>query len=450
MTQPPSTPQRRTAVAPIPPGHGGVPPPTGPPVPIVAPIMDIAIQVREAEAPYCLDDDQRNQFINGVKSAVAPHAYAKGMCRHFQNGDNDATSIGVWVYGVPAQDDEILKALHNLDFIKSDEMFAFMFPSAGIRIQAQEAFDATAPNILTSGGDVDANGPIHLTGISVEFAPETSSVATVITGFDTTPWPDVPFTLTLTDSLSLTDGVITDVATSKLVTDTSWMSAVEVFVTALLGSVWPPLAALSYAFFSVEEVVIATTGAPSTPTGVGHAVAAGLPTQLPIPGGLDLCFTYMRCEVGAGGLVAGGVLYTQKRSPKVLIAPAPTAIPQFSGYPPLNVAIAQGGFATVALQAVAYDMLKPVSYQWSSDGHLDHVATDVVHDTSTATVRFSASAAAGVLLTGSVTVEATDADGMTATATMPIALHVISTSPPTDGTSPICWKKPWLCPPAGR
>ena len=249
MTQPPNTPRRRTAVAPIPPGHGGIPPPTGPPVPIVAPIMDIAIQVREAEAPYCLNDDQRDQFISGVKSAVAPHAYAQGMCRHFQNGDNDATSIGVWVYGVPAQDDEILKALHNLDFIKSDEMFAFMFPSAGIRILAQETFDASTPNIYSSGGELDANGPIHLTGISVEFAPETSSVATVITGFDTTPWPDVPFTLTLTDSLSLKDDVITDVATSKLVTDTSWMSAVEVFVTALVGSVWPPLAALSYAFF---------------------------------------------------------------------------------------------------------------------------------------------------------------------------------------------------------
>ena len=85
-------------------------------------------------------------------------------------------------------------------------------------------------------------------------------------------------------------------------------------------------------------------------------------------------------------------------------------------------------------------MLRPVSYRWSGDGHLDHVGTRA-HDTSTATVTFSASAAAGELLTGSVTVEATDADGMTATSTMPIALHIISTSPPTDGTSPICWKK---------
>jgi hypothetical protein len=447
-----NTPQRRTAVAPIPPGHGGVPPPTGPPVPIVAPIMDIAIQVRQADAPYCLDDDQRDQFINGVLSAVAPSypdARAEGVCRQFPHGENDATSIGVWLYGVPAQHDQMLKALHDLDFIKSDEMFAFMFPSAGIRIQAQETFAASAPNIYSSGGELDANGPIHLTGISVEFAPETSSVATVITGFDTTPWPDVPFTLTLTDSLSLKDDAISDVATSKLVADTSWMSAVEVFVTALLGSVWPPLAALSYAFFSVEEVVIATSGAPSNLTGVGHAVAAGLPVQLPIPGGLDLCFAYTRCEVGAGGLLAGGALYTQQRSPKVVIAPGPTAIPQFSGYPPLNVAITRGGFATVALQAVAYDMLRPVSYRWNSDGHLDHVGTGA-HDTSTATVTFSASASAGELLTGSVTVDATDADGMTATATMPIALHVISTSPPTDGTSPICWKKPWLCPPAGH
>jgi hypothetical protein len=452
MTQPPSTPRRRTAVAPIPPGHGGVPPPTGPPVPIFAPIMDIAMQVRQAEAPYCLDDDQRDQFINGVLSAVAPSypdAHVEAVCRQFPRGENDATSIGVWLYGVPAQHDEILKALHNLDFIESDEMFAFMFPSAGIRIQAQETFDASAPNIYSSGGELDANGPIHLTGISVEFAPETSSVATVITGFDTTPWPDVTFTLTLTDSLSVANDAISDVATSDLAVDTSWMSAVELFVTALVGSVWPPLALLSYAFFSVEEVVIITSGAPSNLTGVGHAVAAGLPSQIPIPGGEDLCFAYTRCEVAAGGLVAGGAMYTQQRSPKVVIAPAPTAIPQFSGYPPLNVAIAQGGFATVALQAVAYDMLRPVSYRWSSDGHLDHVGTGA-HDTSTATVTFSASASAAGLLTGSVTVEATDADGMTATTTMPIALHVISTSAPTDGTSLICWKKPWLCPPAGH
>lgn len=447
------TPPRRTAaVAPIPPGHGGIPPPTGPSLPIFAPIIDIAIQVRNPEAPYCLDDDERDQFINGVRSAVAPsypNAHVEALCRHFPGGKKDATSIGVWLFGVPTQHDEILKALHNLDFIGSDEMFAFMFPSGAVRIQAQEQFDATAPNIYSSGGELDANGPIHLTGINIEFAPETSSVTTVITGFDTTPWPDVTFTITLTDSLSVVEDAISDVSSSDLDVDESWLADVEVFVTALLGSVWPPLAVASFLVFTAEEVEIARSGPPSNLSGVGYAVAAGLPSVLPVPGGDDLCFDYTRCEVAAGGLVAGGVLYKQKRSPKVVIAPAPTALPQFSGYPPLNVAIAQGGFATVALQAVAYDMLTPVSYQWSSDGHLDHVGTGA-HDTSTATVTFSASASAGELLTGSVTVEATDADGMTASATLPIALHVISTSPPTDGTSPICWKKPWLCPPVGH
>jgi hypothetical protein len=87
-----------------------------------------------------------------------------------------------------------------------------IYLSAGlIRRLAQDAFDA-APKRLYSNGFPGADGPIHLSSLSVAFeSPDV--VKTTITGYDERPWPDVGFTTIITDHLLELRGCTTETNT---------------------------------------------------------------------------------------------------------------------------------------------------------------------------------------------------------------------------------------------
>ena len=206
-------------------------------------------------------------------------------------------------------------ALASLDLLRQGENYSAFINAALIRSQANDAF-SKQPKRLDGDAQPDRHGPVHLTGMHVDFK-EPNRIVTTVDGFDERPWPDVDFHLITTDTLSASAGEAQCHSDHTLDTDTSWLGALTAVMAGLtvLVSGWFALPAL---VFFAQGVYIAGQSAPDIGEGAGAAVHA-LPTEIMVPAKLKLVMNYERVEVSAGGIFAGGFMALALRTPSLRI-----------------------------------------------------------------------------------------------------------------------------------
>ena len=80
----------------------------------------------------------------------------------------------------------------------------------------------TVPKRTNEDGTSNPNGPVHLTGVSIDFVSP-NSIVTEITGYDETPWPDVSFTLSIGDTFSVSGSQVQVQSGTSLDVDQSFI-----------------------------------------------------------------------------------------------------------------------------------------------------------------------------------------------------------------------------------
>jgi hypothetical protein len=330
---------------------------------------------------------------------------------------------------IAAGDDDAARnaGLQSLNLLGQSENFAAFINSALIRSQAADAF-SDVPKRLNGDGEPDSGGPVHLTGMRVAFeAP--NRVITTVDGFDERPWPDVTFHLITTDTLSASAGNLQIESDHKIDADTSWLNV----LTAVLGALtvfvsgWFVLPTL---VFLVQDIVISGIDAPDTGAGAGSAIGV-LPSEIMIPEKLKVVFSYERVEVSEGGIFAGGFFVLAPRIPSVII----------NGRTQLAVPVSEGQTTASAREiygAVTKDLRKPLSFAWTAAGTVFSLAQQ-----STGVAFPVQDPEVGQVLQRNVSVQVTDADGLSASASDAVQVHIVSAD--DDGTQPpICRIHPWL------
>ncbi|MGH2840298.1 MAG: hypothetical protein ACRDKY_05670 [Solirubrobacteraceae bacterium] len=381
-----------------------------PPLPAVS-TPDVAFQFSP-----CLTAEMRARVIAAIRAAFGAGADVRMRC---VAGTERA---GIWLRPLtPTMDDASRdRGLERLALLRGGETFAAFVNASLIRARAQETWNAM-PKRLNGDGQADPDGPIHLTSFSVSFeAPD--RIVTRIGGYDERPWPDVSFTLTLTDTIGASGGQITCTSGSDLDVDSSWISA----LTAIFLLTLPPLGV----FFLVERIIIASVDAPDVAGGAGRGAAAMIPGEILVAGGVKVVLLYSRAQVVAGGLFAGGSYLVTPRNPQVTV----------SG--PRDVSVEEGDDSLTRSYSARglVDLLPPLRYRWTADGFVQRPSAQETP------VRFDVSdGRVPQILRRDVTVRVTDVDGLTADDDLTVNIHMIEPNDPNDPSDdPICQVRPWL------
>ena len=284
-------------------GDGGPPdgdgePPPPPPPPVSVP--DVAMQFSP-----CLPDAVRADVVRAIRDATGGTADVRALCQ------NQSERIGLWFRPVVNPDDNAARdrGLQRLNLLQVGETVVFFINSSLIYRTAFDAWNQQ-PRRLNGDGNPDPNGPIHLTSFSVSFESP-NRVVTRIGGFDERPWPDVDFTVAITDTLALSAGGVRCDSVTTLDADTSWLN----FLTGLFLIVFPPLGAV----FLVERIIVGAADAPELGAGPGCSAAAMIFGEIMIPRGLKVVLSYQRLNVGTGGIFAGGSFAIVPRTPEVFL-----------------------------------------------------------------------------------------------------------------------------------
>src|SRR5215468_8547335 len=217
-----------------PPGNGDDGPPDGdgeppPPPPPPVSVPDVAMQFSP-----CLPDAVRADVVRAIRDATGGTADVRALCQ------NQSERIGLWFRPVVNPDDNAARdrGLQRLSLLQVGETVVFFINSSLIYRTAFDAWNQQ-PRRLNGDGNPDPNGPIHLTSFSLSFESP-NRVVTRIGGFDERPWPDVDFTVAITDTLALSAGGVRCDSVTTLDADTSWLN----FLTGLFLIVFPPLGAV--------------------------------------------------------------------------------------------------------------------------------------------------------------------------------------------------------------
>ena len=305
--------------------------------------------------------------------------------------------------------------------------FGVFVNSSLIRSLAQKAFDA-APKTLDETGAASASGPIHLTGLSVQF-PGPNVVQTIIGGYDERPWPDVSFTLTITDTLQ-PNRFSTTTSNVNANTSDEVLAGLLASVLAVFSIVIPALIPL--AAFALFKDLDAEFNQPNNPQqgGAGASVMQGLPSEIALPGtggilpgvppkmlarttivneGVQrtkIVIPYNQPRVDDRGILVSAIIAIQPRTPSVTIVG------------PDKVTIVGEAAETYGVYRVqAEDFYGNLSFSWGGDGVV------WAPNASATTIAFGrGSLEPGEAIQQQITVRVTDSDGSSATATLVVGV----------------------------
>jgi hypothetical protein len=246
-----------------------------------------------------------------------------------------STRFGVWLRpaGEPGDDLARGRGLDALSLLRAGESFAAHVSAGLIQRSAQIAW-LQAPQRIDDAGHPRPDGPLHLTGFTVELqAPD--RIVTVLSGNDPRPRPDVQFRLVTTETLTAADGAVR--CASHLLLD-AWNGAGEAPLNGLGGVLRHTLPATA-AWFSPQSSVVSDLEDPKlTAASAGRSVARLLPREILIAGGRKIVFDYQGLEVRPDGVRGGGSWRAAERHaavavvrPEVVTAefPDPTCTAQF-------------------------------------------------------------------------------------------------------------------------
>jgi hypothetical protein len=295
----------------------------------------------------CPSDADRDSIIGAVRTQfrnIISDADVRIDCRA------NILTIAIWEAsnGNPCELQARFRGLERLDLLEGNEAFGFMLKAGLLTVQAARGF-ALAPKRLSGNGTPRPGGPIHLTGLSVRFVPP-NAVVTRVEGFDDRPLPDVPFTLTITDTID--QRAIIEETTRDLDTHGAWKAVLSALF--LGGVVLSPLVLPVALWVIAGDLAAAFSDHDSGgEAGVGERALGLVPTEISLPGGRKLTVFYSRSDVTLGGLFFGGAMVEVDRQPAASMA----------GPSSLVVAETAPGVGAVFRLAVA-DTFGTVSVKW--------------------------------------------------------------------------------------
>jgi hypothetical protein len=196
----------------------------------------------------CLPSQVESQVVDAIQSIGSDVHTA---C---QSGSE---RVGIWLQAPSGRDDAAVRdrGVADLNVLQSGETFAAMVSAAAIYRKAFNEWrdDNVTPKRLNGDGKPDPHGPVHLTDFQVDFQSP-NKVTSTIRGYDERPWPDVDFTLTTTDTLSVSGGRVKCQSAEHFDVDTSVLN----LLTGVFGVLVPPLGLI----FGIEDIIVSGTDAP--------------------------------------------------------------------------------------------------------------------------------------------------------------------------------------------
>jgi hypothetical protein len=335
------------------------------------------------------------------------------------------------------------------DDITADGNFGIYLSAGLIRQLAQDAFDA-APKRLYSNGFPGADGPIHLSSLSVAFE-KPNVVKTIITGYDDTPWPDVGFTTTITDTLLEQGGGTTESNTV--------LSRFDEILAGLFALVTAAVAVFIPVLMPLPAFVIWTDlndlDRPNNPSdgGVGIRLVEGLPRQIPLPEtGAMTNTAVMARRVDPGDVTTRPkkqklvIPYRQPRVDDRGILVSAFVLPPADRVPAVSVTGPQGLFLDLnASSTYGYfgaqpeDFYGKLTFAWMTTHSNVVISSPTAGATKITFQRGSTNP--GDHFDRTVTVKVTDVEGSTATASLVVTVFAAE---PGDTPSAVCKVKPWL------
>jgi hypothetical protein len=378
-------------------------------------VPDLAFQFS-----ICLEQDLRGQLFRALRTAFGPNSDIQIRCRQ------GSERFGIWL-SRPVNEAAVEarnRGMDRLEIIGANESIAFFINRAPIRSRAVAEWDRS-PKRLDGDGKPDPEGPIHLTGFSPPSFERPDRVVTRVTGFDERAWPDVDFTLTITDRLTISAQELQCETTNDLDVDASWIHFLAGVFLVASNLRWVSL--IPAAIFAVQGIIIAAQDAPDPDGGPGCAAAALIPKEVLIEGGNKIVIFHRRVDVAAGGIFVGGAFLPVPRSPAVTITG------------PRNITAAEGAAKVTRRYILGTDELRePLRVRWTADGTVGSQGQDQTF------IRFDVTGAqGGDVLTKRVSVSVTDVDDLIAEAEIVVRID-ITFADDDDDLPPVCRVKPSL------
>jgi hypothetical protein len=408
------------------PGDPEEDPPTDPPPPPIS-TPDLAMQIAT-----CIDESLRDRIINTFRALTQADADVRTACIR------GTQRIGVWLRPAVARDNEARNAaLGHLELLAAEDTFCYFINTSLIRRQVFDAWNDNEkfPKRLNGSGEADSGGPIHLTGLSLNF-DSPNKIVTRVKGFDERPWPDVDFQLTITDTLTASDGVLHCDTTRDLDTDTSWLN----FLTILFALPGTPNL-FGWLFLAQRLIVGSQDAPPSDADTPGDAALALIPKEFQIAGGQKLVASYRQIDVSSGGIFAGGSVALAARTPRVTLS-GPQQLSVFEGWPAITrtfalstsdlrppfdlAAVAKLNARVMGTDGTSGVSVHP-SISWSGDGEALQPKSE------TTKFRFNLQGLnAGDVVTRRVSARVEDSDGLNASADLMVEIRVESPPEPEE------------------
>jgi hypothetical protein len=338
---------------------------------------------------------------------------------------NRVISIGVWPTRVPSATLADLardRAMRNLSLLQGN-LFGFFLKASLISRLAARGFDA-APKRLSSKGFPDPNGPIHLTRFFVRFGSK-NNIDTIVNGFDDRPWPDVGFSVTISDTIH-NDASCVTTSTTDLSDRDLILGGLSALLLGGLSFVVPLVApaALFVLFNDLDAVLNRPDGAQEG--GVGCKMLQSVPQEVPLPGNKKLTMIYQRAEVKPGGLFLGAAVFPGARQPTLQIVG------------PARLVVSENAQETIGIyKAQASDTFGALTVNWSASG------STIIDNRNAQTTRIHfarGNRRAGDSFQRTIQVSVSDQDGAVLSASRTVTVDVVE----ADDISPICRAKPWL------
>ncbi|MCU1239980.1 MAG: hypothetical protein JWO71_706 [Candidatus Acidoferrum typicum] len=408
----------------------------------------------------CPEQSVLDQIKQAVARNLAPFKFTNPDVRVSCGGEPPFITVLIWPSQVaPNSCNDLARRRAELPgYMNQNGGFGIYIGAGLIRNLAQAALDAT--RTLDGDGAPSNDGPIHLTGLSVDFIEHdvtkttlNNIIKTYITGYDERPWPDVGFTVTLTDVLC---NIPTLHAVSTSNVDKSGLDeflAVALFPVAFVSSIFPPLTFLLLNDLEAYQV----QPHDSNTGGVGARLLATIPDEIPLPhtGGLPNSIALAR--LGPGG--AGGLPTVMSESRKKLVInygqpivndsglyvsgavqiPFPDRVPAVHIIGPTSLAMDLNATQTFGYFSVEpTDFYGKLSFVWTGGPVVNIPSPNAKR---TAIFFHRGTARPGDSIDFTVSVHVSDTDGSSVTTSLTVT---VSVSDRSDGLPPICKIKPWL------
>lgn len=385
---------------------------------------DFAIQITDIRPgnPPCFSVGDQAMLV----AAVTDSLKAPGLHEFFPNPDvrstcweDKAFTIAIWARQPAGTDDAAARDRGAQSLALLDNKFWAVFINASfIRDMAERQFE-NAPHRYTEDGTPDDWGAVHLTGISVDFVPSKSQVVTSITGYDTTPWPDVHFTMKIIDTLEACVGLLQCPSTTKREIDKG-DEALAIALGILAALTLPILAPLGGFVLAGDMEALGGVSSADLGGGAGCMALSVVPPDAPLPDHKKVVFLYDQPEVDSWGIVCRAVYYEAAREPALAIA-GPTKLFAYT-----DEGHTFGTYYAVASDARGTYTAGTLTFQWSSSGG------EVFSPGNAATnIRFpTGDAKAGQTLQASVTLGGTDLDGAIPPAECLVEIEVVERNGP--------------------